>query len=99
KAGELDVAADVRGPTKNKHYALVVALKLKDGQSLEKVLRDLREQVPPAEREKIKLDAETAGSVKVHRLDVQEQFDEHAKNLFGSNPIYIAFRSDALFVS
>ena len=99
KAGELDVAADLRGPTKNKHYAAVAAIKLKDGQGLEKVLRSLREQVPEAEREKIKLDAETAGSVKIHRLDVQGQFDEHAKKLFGSNPVYVGFRSDALFVA
>src|SRR5260370_16139234 len=74
-------------------------MKLKDGQGNEKVLRSLREQVPEAEREKIKLDAETAGSVKIHRLDVQGQFDEHAKKLFGSNPVYVGFRSDALFVA
>ncbi|HLJ94982.1 MAG TPA: hypothetical protein VKU02_17535 [Gemmataceae bacterium] len=99
KAGELDAAADLRGPTKNKHYAIIAALKLKDAQGLEKVLRDLREQVPPSEKQKIKLDAETVGSVKVHRLDIQEQFDEQAKKLFGSNPIYVAFRPDALFIA
>jgi hypothetical protein len=99
KAGELDAAVELRGPTKNKHYAALAALKLKDGKKLEKVLRDLHDQVPEAEREKIKVDAETAGSVKIHRLEVQDQFDEHAKKLFGANPIYLAFRSDALFVA
>jgi hypothetical protein len=99
KAGELDVAADLRGPTKNKHYAAVAAIKLKDGQGLEKVLRELRTQMPQPEREKFKLDAETAGSVKIHRLDVQEQFDDKAKKLFGSNPFYVAFRNDALVVA
>jgi hypothetical protein len=99
KAGELDAAVDLRGPTKDEHYAAIIALKLKDGQGLEKVLRDLREQVPPSERQKIKLDAQTIGSAKVHRLDIQEQFDKQAKKLFGSNPLFIAIRSDALFVA
>lgn len=99
KAGELDAAAELRGPTQNKHYALIVALKVKDGQGVEKVLRELREQVPPPDRDKIKLDAETVGSVSIHRLEVQDHFDEQGKKLFGDNPIYLAFRSDALLVT
>ena len=99
KAGELDAAAAVRGPTQNTHYAAVIALKLKDGQKLQAVLRDLREQLPESERGRIKLDAETAGSVKIDRLDFQDQFDEQAKALFGQNPFYVAFRSDAAFVA
>jgi hypothetical protein len=99
KAGELDAAVSLRGPTKDKHYAVVVALKMKEPQSLENVLRDLRQQIPPADRNKIKVDAETAGAVKIHRLDVQEQFDENGKKVLGANPFYLAFRSDALFVA
>jgi hypothetical protein len=99
KAGELDAAVDVRGPTTNSHYAVLAALKLKDGQKLQTVLRDLRQQLPESERSKIKLDAETAGSVKIDRLDFQDQFDEQAKALFGKNPLYVAFRSDAVFVA
>jgi hypothetical protein len=99
KAGELDAAVDLRGPTKNKHYAALAALKLKDGQKLETVLRDLREDLPRPEREKIKLDVETVGSVKISRLDFQEQLDEPGKALFGANPFYVALRTDALFVA
>jgi hypothetical protein len=99
KAGELDAAVELRGPTQDKHYAAIAALKVKDGQKLEKVFRGLREQVPQPDREMIKLDAETVGSVTIHRLDVQQQFDEQGKKLFGDNPIYLAFRSDALFVT
>src|SRR5262249_48649073 len=99
KAGELDAAVELRGPTANKHYAAIAAPKLKDGQKGGKVLRDPREQVPQAERDKIKLDAESAGSIKIHRLDVHQQFDEQAKKLLGDNPIYIAFRNDALFLT
>src|SRR5207237_256296 len=79
KAGELDAVAELRGPTESKHYALIAALKLKDGQNLEKLLRTVSEQIPQAEREKLKLDAETAGSVKIHRLNIQGQCDEQAK--------------------
>src|SRR5262249_50903753 len=46
----------------------------------------------------IHLDAETAGGVKVHRLDAQKQFDEKSKKLYGDNPAYLAIRDDALFL-
>lgn len=99
KAGELDAAAALRGPTANKHYAAIAALKLKEGKKLDKVLREAREKAPESEREKLKLDVETIGSATIHRLDIQQQFDEQAKKLFGENPIYLAFRDDALFLA
>jgi hypothetical protein len=99
KAGELDAAAELRGPKANKHYAAIAALRLKDGKKLEKVLRQVREQLPESAREKIKLDVETIGSATVDRLDIQQQFDEQAKKLFGAHPVYLAFRNDAVFVA
>jgi len=98
KAGELDVAFDLRGPSDKNLYTLVAGLKLKEGEAVEKLVRDLVKDLPEADRAKIKFDAEKAGSVKIHRIDVQKDLDEQLKQLFGDNPIYVAFRSDAVFV-
>jgi hypothetical protein len=99
KAGELDVAAELRGPKANQHYGAIAALRVKDGKQLQKVLHELRDQMPASERALVKLNVETIGSAAVDRLDIQQKMDEQAKKLLGENPIYLAFRDDALFVA
>lgn len=94
KAGVLDVAFTLR-PAGEEHFSMIAAIKVKDGEELEKSVRDLVQTVPEKDRDKIKLDAESIGSVKVHRVDAQGGFDADAKRLFGDNPLYFAFRSDA----
>jgi hypothetical protein len=99
KAGEVDAAFSVRGPSADKKYTVVAGFGLKDGLEVEKTLRELLKDVPPAERALIKLDAETLGGVKIHRIDAQRKFDAQARNLFGDNPIFVAFRPDAVLVT
>jgi hypothetical protein len=99
KSGELDAAVTLRGPGEGKHYTLVAALKLKDGNDIDGVVRDLIKGLPEDARKLIKLDADSAGDVKIHRLDVQQAFDEDARKTFGDNPFYVALRPDALLVA
>jgi hypothetical protein len=99
KSGDFDVAISLRGPGESNHYTLLAALKLKDGSEIDTVVRDLTKDLPEDAKRLIKLDAESAGDVKIHRLDVQQTFDPEAKKAFGDNPLYVALRSDALFVA
>jgi hypothetical protein len=103
RAGEIDSAVSFYGPGPKKHFGLVVAIKLREGDKLAKTVRELAEQtlkeIPPAEAAKIKLDAETVAGVKIHRIDAQENYDAKAKEVFGDNPLYVAFRSDAVFIA
>jgi hypothetical protein len=99
KAGELDAAVSVRGPTPGKRYAVVGGIKLKEAKAVDEAFRDLTKDVPRAERDKVKLDAETAAGVKIHRLDIQGSFDAEARQRLGDNPLYVAFRSDAAFLA
>ncbi len=99
KEGTLDVAADLRGPSDDKLYTAVLAIRLKNTADLDRAIRASVEKLPEKDREKIKLDAESVGAVKIHRLDVSKQFDAQAKEQFGENPIYVAVRDDALFVA
>jgi hypothetical protein len=99
QAGELDAAVSLRGPSAGKQYALVAGLKLKDGKAVEDAFRDLVKDVPRADRDKVQLDAETAKGVKIHRLLVQQAFDANTRRIFGDNPVYVAFRGDAVLLA
>lgn len=101
RAGEIDVAFNLAGPGKNKNYNLVLAGKVKDGNNLGKTVRtlveDLLKVIPPAEAGKIKLDADSAGDIKIHRVEFP--LDAKAREVFGDNPIFVAFRDDAVFLA
>lgn len=101
KAGELDAALSFQGPGKDKRYSVVAAVKIKEGDQLNKVFRDLVEettkQIPATEKAKIQLDAETVAGAKVHRFDLGSHYDNKIRDIFGDSPAYIAIRNDAVF--
>jgi hypothetical protein len=99
KAGEFDGLFTLRGPGTDKHYTFLTAIKIKEGQKVEQVARDLVKVVPERDRDMIKLDADKAGSVKIHRVDIQEKYDEKVRNVLGDNPLYLAFSQNALLLS
>jgi hypothetical protein len=99
KAGELDAAVVLTGPTAKQHYTVVAAFKVRDGQQLDQAVRDLLKQLPESERAKISLDAETAGDLKIHRVNAQKDMDEEARRVFGNHPFYVAARNDAVFIA
>jgi hypothetical protein len=97
KQGVLDVAGDFRGPTQAKQYAIVTAVRVKDGAGLEKALRELVEKIPEEAKGKITLDADKAGAVNIHRLNVEADLDAGARATLGKNPAFVAVREDAVF--
>jgi hypothetical protein len=101
KAAELDLAADLRGPSAKGVYTAVAGIKVKDGAAMDQVMRDLVKEMPAEERAQVKLDVEQAGPVKIHRVDVHKHkdFDAEARKAFGDNPLYFAFRADAVFLA
>src|SRR5262249_15633042 len=64
QAGELDAAVTLRRPADAKHFTLVIGVKVKDGQGIESAVKDLIQSLPAHDREKIKVDAESAGDIK-----------------------------------
>ena len=99
KAGELNFAATLRGPNEAKHYALLVGIKVKDGTATESALQDLLQVVPEHNRLKIKLNAETIGNVKVHRIEPRKDLSDQARPILGDNPLFLAIRSDAIVLT
>lgn len=99
-AGELDLAFSFRGPSKDNHYTFLGAAKLKDGQKVEEAVKDvLTKAVQEKDKDRIHLDAEKSGEFSIHKFDIQKDFDEKTRAILGNHALYLAFRSDAVFVS
>src|SRR5262249_52086368 len=97
KAGEIDATLDLRGPSANKHYTLVGGIKLKNGEEVEKTLKELITNLPQEVRDLVKIDAEKAGGVNIHRIEFDRFMDDNARNIFGNGALYVAVRANAIF--
>ena len=62
-------------------------------------MRDAFKDLPGAVRDRIKMDVETAGKIKIHRLDVKQDLDANARHNLGDKPFYLAIRGDAVLLS
>ncbi len=98
KFTDADMAFDLRGPHKSALYTLVGGGKVADGPTLEKALRDVVKDLPEKERAAIHLDADKAGDVAIHRIDIKDA-DAGFKKSFGEGPAYVAVRKDAAFLA
>jgi hypothetical protein len=96
KSGDLDAAVDLRGPSAKKHYTLVAGIKIKDGEAVDKAVRDVVKDLPENAREIIKLDAQKVGDVAIHEVKVM---DDNIRETFGDEPLRVAIRSNALYVA
>jgi hypothetical protein len=100
KAGELDVAFDLRGPSEDKTYTVVAGIKVKDGAELDKLLRKTAADLPEADKKKIKLDADKAGSIAIHELMITDDLDAEGKAIFGDKArAFVAIRPDSALVA
>jgi hypothetical protein len=99
KQGRLDVALDFRGPSEKKLYTIVGGGGLKGGQAIEKAVKESLEKLPgnAAAREKISLNVAKVGEINIHRLNIEKDLKEDARQSLGENPLYFALRDDALF--
>jgi hypothetical protein len=98
KSGELDFGANLRGPSDKGLYAVVMAVKVKDGAAIDKTIVDLIPTLPEKDRKNISLNVAKVGSTSIHKVEGGE-LDQQAKDIFGSGPAYFAIRDDAVMVS
>jgi hypothetical protein len=99
KAGEIDAAVELRGPSAKKHYTLVFGIKLKDGKAVEQAVKDIVKDLPPQQRDLVKIDAQKAQDVNIHEVDIDHALDDKAREVFGNEPLYFAVRANALYVA
>jgi hypothetical protein len=98
KSGQLDLAVDFRGPRKNGRYTILACGQVKDGDRIEAALRKVVEKLAEEQRKPIKLDADRASGVNIHRV-AQKKVDSVTKAMLGDGPLYFAIRKDAVVVS
>jgi hypothetical protein len=102
RSGQLNAYLALLGPN-DKLYTLLAAVQLRDGEKLGRTVRELIAQavkaLPPGEKDKIHLDAASAGPVKIHKFELpadgagSKQFQAQV----GAKDLYVAFRDDAVF--
>ena len=97
-ANQIDAALSLRGPHKSKQFTLVAGLKLHQGDKLVATLLELIKDLPAKEQKLIHLNVDKVGNVGIHKLEFQGAFDGATKQMFGDQPIYVAFRNDAFFL-
>lgn len=103
RAGKLDGFFALSGPA-GKTYTALTALELRDGDKLGSTMRALIAQtlkdLPPREQDKIRLDADKAGAIAIHRFELppgKGPSDAKFQEMIGDRDLYIAFRDDAVF--
>jgi hypothetical protein len=98
KAGVLDFAIDIRGPSKNKLYTAVAGLRVKNGANIEKSMREVAKQILEKDPDLATLDVAKVGSISIHRLNkIKNLLKDADRRDFGNNPGYLAIRDDAVF--
>src|SRR5262249_42358080 len=95
KAGEIDSALNLLGPSRTKKYTVVGGVRMKDAAGVEKVLRDIVKVIPKQDQAKVKMDADKEGGIAIHRLDIKDKLDKQGKSVLGNASLYLAFRKDA----
>lgn len=100
KAGQLDLYVGLSAPTADDKYTIVGGVKVTDAPGIDRLVRELVPQIPdPKAKDAIKLDADTVGGVKAHKV-VPPQLDEGAKRTFGPEATgLVAFPKDAVVVA
>jgi hypothetical protein len=102
RGGQFDGFLALLGPTA-KHYTLLAAVRLREGDKLGKTVHDLIAQavktLPAQEQAKIQLDADSVGAIKIHKFELpaKSAADKQFQQLLGSQDLYVAFRADAVF--
>jgi hypothetical protein len=94
KAGELDWSFNLLGPDRDGLYGLIGGVKVSEGRRLENLFR----QAPPKDPgTAVSFDVEKVGRVAIHRVTLS--LHDEARRVFGDNPLYLAFRDDAVFLA
>jgi len=94
KAGVLDLGFGLHGPDTQGHFALLYGMKVKDGRDVDKMMRD----TPDRGKGKATFDVDKVGGVAIHKIEGSEA-DDTLKKAFGTDPLFMAVRDDALFVT
>jgi hypothetical protein len=88
----------VSGPGKSGKYTLVAALQVKDGETIEKALRKLIENLPEEAKKGLKMDVANVDGISIHG-GKPDHLDEGTKKLFGEGLVYFAIRKDAVLLA
>jgi len=99
-AGEMDLAAALRGPNKDGFYNVVGAVHCKEGAQMEKAIKECVKGLPAQASGCFKFDTAKVAGLSAHEVDLTNEAGDMAKAVFGTgNKGYFAFGKDALYAA
>lgn len=98
KSGDVDFAFTIRGPTAKKQYTVLMGMKVQGGPKIEAALQEMLKGERAEEQARYKWGADKAGGVAINALDVKKELEKF-QELLGSEPLYFAFRQDAVLAA
>jgi hypothetical protein len=104
KAGQLDAFFGMTGPV-DKHYTLLAAVKVANGDELGAVVHELivgeLKNLSAEQKQKIQLDVASVGTVKIHKFELppDAKTGKVIEDLPGDPNLYVAFRKDAVLLA
>lgn len=99
KVEEVDAGFDLRGPSKDKKYTIVLGHNVKDGSAAEKAFLELVKELPAEYRDGFQANVDKAGKVRIHSMALPKDTDPKVKQVFGEGPVYLAFRPDGVLLA
>jgi hypothetical protein len=93
KSDVFDLFATVRGPRDNGKYTLLAGLRVKNGQEIEQLVKNLLNDIPEKDRANVQLDAEKVDGLSIHKLKFPDEDGDGAR-LFGATQAYMVFHKD-----
>ncbi|MFL5329542.1 MAG: hypothetical protein ACJ8C4_11560 [Gemmataceae bacterium] len=95
ETGELDVALSIR--PLGERYVMLLGSRVKDGKKVDAAFRKLVSTMSEEKKKKITLDAQTAGEIKLHRIESDEG-DTRTEKVYGKPFYWLAIRDDAAII-
>jgi hypothetical protein len=99
KSGEFDGGVAIFGPNKEGHHTVVAGVKLTAGKGIEDFGRSILKIIPEKDKDKVQLDVDSVGDLKIHKVMIGETADANAKRIFGTSDVYLAIRHDAAYIA
>jgi hypothetical protein len=98
KSDVFDLFGTLSGPHEDGKYTMLAGLRVKNGQEIEQLLKNLLNDMPEKDRANVQVDAAKIGDLSVHKLKFPDN-DGDASHMFGKSEGFVVFHKDYILLA